>query len=137
MLQVGPTDHVICALSGGVDSTVAATLVHKVGAPLPVSSTRPAHGCRAAARHLMLPAHPAACPAPPAASSLAGLLLLPPVSCPAPAPGPQVLGDRLHCVFVDNGLLRYKEAERVMDTFNQHLHLPVTKVDDAGERRAG
>ena len=29
-LQVGPTDHVICALSGGVDSTVAATLVHKV-----------------------------------------------------------------------------------------------------------
>lgn len=38
----------ICALSGGVDSTVAATLVHSV------------------------------------------------------------LGDRLHCVFVDNGLLRYK-----------------------------
>ncbi|GAB2294238.1 hypothetical protein Dimus_028455, partial [Dionaea muscipula] len=26
---VGPDDHVICALSGGVDSTVAATLVHK------------------------------------------------------------------------------------------------------------
>ncbi len=47
MWQVGPTDHAICALSGGVDSTVAATLVHKV------------------------------------------------------------LGDRLHCVFVDNGLLRY------------------------------
>ncbi len=46
--QVGPQDHVICALSGGVDSTVAATLVHKV------------------------------------------------------------LGERLHCVFVDNGLLRYK-----------------------------
>ena len=46
--QVGPDDHVICALSGGVDSTVAATLVHKA------------------------------------------------------------LGNRLHCVFVDNGLLRYK-----------------------------
>ena len=45
-LQVGPEEHVICALSGGVDSTVAATLVH------------------------------------------------------------QVLGARLHCVFVDNGLLR-------------------------------
>lgn len=68
---VGPEEHVICALSGGVDSTVAATLVHSV------------------------------------------------------------LGDRLHCVFVDNGLLRYKEAERVMQTFTQHLHLPVTKVDDS------
>jgi len=69
--QVGEKDHVICALSGGVDSTVAATLIHKV------------------------------------------------------------LGDRLHCVFVDNGLLRYKEGERVMSTFNEHLHLPVTKVDDS------
>ena len=48
LLQVGPEEHVICALSGGVDSTVAATLVHRV------------------------------------------------------------VGDRLHCVFVDNGLLRFK-----------------------------
>ncbi len=48
---VGPEGHAICALSGGVDSTVAATLVHKV------------------------------------------------------------LGDRLHCVFVDNGLLRYKVSD--------------------------
>lgn len=70
--QVGPTDHVICALSGGVDSTVAATLVHRV------------------------------------------------------------LGDRLHCVFVDNGLLRYKEGERVMATFKEQLHLPVTKVCGVG-----
>jgi len=44
--MVGPDEDVICALSGGVDSTVAATLVHKA------------------------------------------------------------IGDRLHCVFVDNGLLR-------------------------------
>ncbi|PON62880.1 Glutamine amidotransferase [Parasponia andersonii] len=66
---VGPDEHVICALSGGVDSTVAATLVHKA------------------------------------------------------------IGDRLHCIFVDNGLLRYKEMERVMETFERDLHLPVTCVD--------
>ncbi|KAL5701428.1 GMP synthase (glutamine-hydrolyzing) [Ranunculus cassubicifolius] len=66
---VGTEDHVICALSGGVDSTVAATLVHKA------------------------------------------------------------IGDRLHCIFVDNGLLRFKEQERVMDTFERDLHLPVTCVD--------
>ncbi|KAE8055383.1 hypothetical protein FH972_012224 [Carpinus fangiana] len=66
---VGLEDHVICALSGGVDSTVAATLVHKA------------------------------------------------------------IGDRLHCVFVDNGLLRYKERERVVETFERDLHLPVTCVD--------
>lgn len=66
---VGPDEHVICALSGGVDSTVAATLVHKA------------------------------------------------------------IGDRLHCIFVDNGLLRYKERERVMETFERDLHLPVTCVD--------
>ncbi|KAL2517125.1 GMP synthase (glutamine-hydrolyzing) [Abeliophyllum distichum] len=66
---VGPDDHVICALSGGVDSTVAATLVHKA------------------------------------------------------------IGDRLHCAFVDNGLLRFKERERVMETFEKDLHLPVTCID--------
>ncbi len=57
-LQVGPDAHVICALSGGVDSTVAATLVHRV------------------------------------------------------------LRNRLHCVFVDNGLLRFQVREaspRVFD----------------------
>mmetsp|Transcript_62658 Transcript_62658/g.198403 ORF Transcript_62658/g.198403 Transcript_62658/m.198403 type:complete len:422 (+) Transcript_62658:533-1798(+) len=67
--QVGPTDHVICALSGGVDSCVAATLVHRA------------------------------------------------------------LGDRLHCVFVDNGLLRKDERTRVHKTFIEELHLPVTVVD--------
>ena len=74
--QVGEHDHVICALSGGVDSTVAATLVHKV------------------------------------------------------------LGDRLHCVFVDHGLLRYEEGERVMATFTEHLHLPVTMIDRSKEMLA-
>ncbi|PHT57714.1 GMP synthase [glutamine-hydrolyzing] [Capsicum baccatum] len=78
--MVGPEDHVICALSGGVDSTVAATVVHKA------------------------------------------------------------IGDRLHCVFVDNALtsvlhqyFRYKERERVMATFESDLHLPVTCVDATEE----
>lgn len=72
-LQVGPTAHAICALSGGVDSAVAATLVHKA------------------------------------------------------------LGDRLHCVFVDNGLLRFEERQRVEAIFKSHLHLPVTTIDDTKE----
>ena len=67
--QVSDDDHVICALSGGVDSAVAAAVVHKA------------------------------------------------------------IGDRLHCVFVDNGLLRYKEGERVMKMFRDELDLPVTFVD--------
>ena len=71
--QVGPEDHVICALSGGVDSAVAATLVHRA------------------------------------------------------------IGDRLHCVFVDHGLLRFEERERVMEMFDEQLHLPVRCVD-ASER---
>eukprot|EP00850_Spirogloea_muscicola_P003507 SM000014S00295 [mRNA] locus=s14:574258:577336:+ [translate_table: standard] len=66
---VGEEHHVICALSGGVDSTVAATLVLRA------------------------------------------------------------IGDRLHCAFVDNGLLRYQERERVMATFTKDLHLPVTCID--------
>ncbi|KAK3249778.1 hypothetical protein CYMTET_40808 [Cymbomonas tetramitiformis] len=71
--QVGDKAHAICALSGGVDSAVAATLVHKA------------------------------------------------------------MGDRLHCCFVDNGLLRFNEQERVMTLFKEKLHLPVTCVD-ASER---
>jgi GMP synthase (glutamine-hydrolysing) len=68
--QSVPADaHVICALSGGVDSTVAATLVH------------------------------------------------------------QALGDRLHCIFVDTGMLRFEEGDRVMKMFTDQLHLPVTRVN--------
>ena len=58
--QVG-SGKVICALSGGVDSAVAATLVH------------------------------------------------------------QAVGDQLTCIFVNNGLMRREEPERVRNTFQKHL----------------
>ncbi len=60
--QVG-RDHVLCGLSGGVDSSVVAALLH------------------------------------------------------------QAIGRQLHCVFVDNGLLRHGEARQVEDTFGQAFGL--------------
>lgn len=77
--QVGPEDHVLCALSGGVDSTVAAKTIHKI-----LSQT----------------------------------------------PGG---GSRLHCVFVDHGLLRFQEQARVMKLFIDQLHLSVQCVDASQE----
>lgn len=72
--QVGPKGNVLCALSGGVDSTVAAVLVAKA------------------------------------------------------------IGSRLHCIFVDNGLLRKDEAEKVMARLGRGgLNLNITLVK-AGER---
>ncbi|MFQ5840021.1 MAG: glutamine-hydrolyzing GMP synthase [Candidatus Methylomirabilales bacterium] len=65
--------HVLCALSGGVDSSVAAALVHRA------------------------------------------------------------VGERLTCVFVDNGLLRKGEAEAVLQTFRAHLGLNLIAVN-ASER---
>ena len=70
--QVGD-GRVICALSGGVDSTVAATLIHRA------------------------------------------------------------IGDRLTCIFVDNGLLRRGEAERVQTVFARDLGVNLI-FEDASER---
>ncbi len=66
--QVG-NDQVILGLSGGVDSSVAAALIHKA------------------------------------------------------------IGDQLICVFVDHGLLRWQEAEQVMDTFAKHMGVKVIHVN--------
>ena len=45
----------------------------------------------------------------------------------------RAVGDRLVCVFVDNGLLRYREGDQVMATFAEHMGVNVIRVD-AGER---
>jgi GMP synthase (glutamine-hydrolysing) len=66
--QVGE-GQVICALSGGVDSSVVATLLHKA------------------------------------------------------------IGDKLTCVFVNNGVLRKNEAQEVLDLFKDRLHLNLKYVD--------
>ena len=66
---VGEHGRVVCGLSGGVDSTVAALLVHRA------------------------------------------------------------IGDRLTCIFVDNGLLRLNEAQQVRDRFTRKMRLPLDCVD--------
>ncbi|MBW2548876.1 MAG: glutamine-hydrolyzing GMP synthase, partial [Deltaproteobacteria bacterium] len=70
--QVGGR-QVICGLSGGVDSSVAAMLVSRA------------------------------------------------------------IGDRLTCVFVDNGLLRKDEAESVVHTYRDHFGLKLIHIDAADE----
>jgi GMP synthase (glutamine-hydrolysing) A subunit len=71
--QVGDDAQVICGLSGGVDSSVAAALVHRA------------------------------------------------------------VGDRLTCVFVDNGLLRKGEREGVERTFRRHMGIKLVVVDAVDE----
>ena len=60
--------HVVCALSGGVDSTVVAVLLHRA------------------------------------------------------------IGKNLHCIFVDNGLLRLREADEVAEYLREHFDLNLTVV---------
>ena len=40
----------------------------------------------------------------------------------------KAIGKRLHCIFVDNGLLRYREAEQVEEMFMKNLGLDLTVV---------
>ena len=48
----------------------------------------------------------------------------------------RAIGDRLHCIFVDNGVLRKDEADRVRSSFEEGLGIPL-QVVDAAERFLG
>ncbi len=41
----------------------------------------------------------------------------------------RAIGDKLTCVFVDNGLLRLNEADQVMEMFGDHFGLNIIRVD--------
>ena len=43
----------------------------------------------------------------------------------------KAIGDRLTCIFVDNGLLRLGEAQEVVRMFRDHFHLNLVHVDAA------
>jgi GMP synthase (glutamine-hydrolysing) len=43
----------------------------------------------------------------------------------------RAVGDQLTCIFVDNGLLRRGEPERVVETFERHLGMRLVHVDAA------
>ena len=41
----------------------------------------------------------------------------------------EAIGDQLTCIFVDNGLLRYREGDQVMEQFAEHMGVNVIRVD--------
>ena len=49
----------------------------------------------------------------------------------------RALGERLTCVFVDNGVLRHGEAEQVQHILGEGLHIPVVCVDARAEFLGG
>jgi GMP synthase (glutamine-hydrolysing) len=41
----------------------------------------------------------------------------------------RAIGDQLTCIFVNQGLMRKREPEQVVETFDRHLHIPLVAVD--------
>jgi len=41
----------------------------------------------------------------------------------------RAIGDQLHCIHIDNGLMRKGESEDVVRTFREHFHIPLTLID--------
>ncbi len=44
----------------------------------------------------------------------------------------RAIGERLHCVFVDTGLLRLGEAQQVVETFGRHMGMHLVHVEASG-----
>ncbi len=44
----------------------------------------------------------------------------------------RAIGDRVHPIFVDNGLCRLREAEQVQESFRSHFRIPLHFVDATG-----
>jgi GMP synthase (glutamine-hydrolysing) len=42
----------------------------------------------------------------------------------------KAVGDQLICIFVNNGLMRREEPERVEETFRNHMRIPLVHVDE-------
>jgi GMP synthase (glutamine-hydrolysing) len=43
----------------------------------------------------------------------------------------EAIGERLHCVFVDHGLMRLYEAEQVVTLFRDHYNIPLIHADES------
>ncbi len=41
----------------------------------------------------------------------------------------EAIGDQLICIFVDNGLLRHREGDQVMEQFAEHMGVKVIRID--------
>ncbi|WP_103327631.1 glutamine-hydrolyzing GMP synthase [Bacteroidetes bacterium endosymbiont of Geopemphigus sp.] len=41
----------------------------------------------------------------------------------------RAIGEKLSCIFVDTGLLRKDEAQKVMDTYGKHFHMDIHMID--------
>jgi len=111
--QVG-NGRAICALSGGVDSSVAAVLVDRAMRDAPALSGAEVE---AFARRLSRAPKSRAKSREPALSGVDGPVLS------------RVEGSRLTCVFVNNGVLRKNEFEKVQQSLRDKLGLHVVAVD--------
>ncbi len=113
--QVG-TDKVLLALSGGVDSSVVAALLHKAIGPQ-LYCMFIDHGLlrKGEAESVM--------------ETFGRNMKLNLTKIDASTLLHKAIGPQLYCMFIDHGLLRKGEAESVMETFGRNMKLNLTKID--------